>query len=111
MCSLAAFLWGEGWGEGLSPRIRLVENPLTRIASSMRPDLSPQAGRGKKKAGIAPGLWFAFPGCCAARKRRAADPGSILAKGGSRLCEAAQARGIAFGTRHCHFTSARFGGV
>ncbi|EJN12354.1 hypothetical protein PMI42_04326 [Bradyrhizobium sp. YR681] len=50
--SLSPFLRGEGWGEGLSPRMRLRMDlcPLTRIASSMQSDLSPQAGRGKEEA-------------------------------------------------------------
>src|SRR5215475_15852380 len=39
VCSFSPFLRGEGRGEGLSPRARFVENPLT-------PTLSPQAGRG-----------------------------------------------------------------
>src|ERR1700730_11005571 len=42
--SLAPLLRGEGWGEGLPPRIPIARGvPLTRIASQS--DLSPQAGR------------------------------------------------------------------
>jgi hypothetical protein len=56
--SLAPFLRGEGWGEGLYPRLRSRRFPLTRIAEFIigrrfaptrwQFDLSPQAGRGKR---------------------------------------------------------------
>ena len=49
-----ALLRGEGWGEGLYPQALkplLDLYPLTRIASAMQSDLSPQAGRGKKSRG------------------------------------------------------------
>jgi hypothetical protein len=39
-------LRGEGRGEGDPPRVGMRMVPLTRIASPMRSDLSPQAGRG-----------------------------------------------------------------
>src|SRR4051794_25014425 len=44
---------GEGWGEGaLSTHSHSRRVPLTRIASAMRSDLSPQAGRGKVSPAI-----------------------------------------------------------
>src|SRR5437879_6816162 len=46
--SLSPFLRGEGWGEGLPPRIRLAESPPH---PALRADLSPQAGRGEKRPG------------------------------------------------------------
>src|SRR5690349_7689153 len=46
--SLAPLLRGEGWGEGLSQQRDSRRVPLTRIASAMRSDLSPHAGRGKQ---------------------------------------------------------------
>src|SRR5690242_7038333 len=52
--SLSPFLGGEGWGEGLHPQLRWEMDsrrvPLTRIASSMRSDLSPHAGRGEAES-------------------------------------------------------------
>ncbi|MEH2491899.1 hypothetical protein V1280_007838 [Bradyrhizobium sp. AZCC 2230] len=57
MFSLAPFLRGEGRGEGLYPRVISSRDlyPLTRIASAMQSDLSPQAGRGEKSR-----AYFAF---------------------------------------------------
>src|SRR5882672_8651489 len=47
----------QSFGYGRRPRVRgtlhafgLADSPLTRIASAMRSDLSPQAGRGKLSA-------------------------------------------------------------
>src|SRR6266851_5017597 len=45
--SLAPHLRGEGWGEGLYPRIRLAESPPhPDFSLCVKSDLSPQAGRG-----------------------------------------------------------------
>jgi len=45
--SLAPFLRGEGWGEELYPRAKCVESPPH---PALRADLSPQAGRGERRA-------------------------------------------------------------
>ena len=51
---LSPLLRGEGWGEGLAPRIRTRgESPSP--AALTRVGLSPQAGRGERSPRLQPG--------------------------------------------------------